>query len=233
MKRICCFFLCVGLVLSVSAQRKRHNRIPANRYHVIAGLNSGTFSIKENGGIDEVDRLTRYHAGFLATVPLSRSWAFQPGAVFANRGAKTELYLSNNVTTDNYYKLKTRVHYIEVPLNILFRRQVNPGVALFIGAGPYMAVAVGGTNGGERRVSGNSSHFEQGIEFTNRFTGEDLYQPVSTMERFDYGANAVAGAELKRFMLRFQYGYGLADVFADEAVDMKNRFFSMSLGFRL
>lgn len=160
MKRLIWFVLCVIMVQTVSAQRKRRFRVADNRYHIIGGINSGTFSDNEKGQINEVDRLTSFHGGFLATVPLSSSWAFQPGAVFINKGAKTELYVTDNIRTDNFYKLKTNLHYIEVPLNILYRRQVIPTVALFAGAGPYMAVAVGGTNNGERRISGNSSSFE-------------------------------------------------------------------------
>lgn len=230
MKKLILILVAACVFQNVFAQG---SSLPLNRYYFITGINSNSFTRGEMGNISAIKSFVSYHGGFLATVSLSRSVGFQPGLVFVSKGAKTELYQNEEVRSDNFYKLKTNPLYVELPINVLYQKQLISTIAVFAGAGPYMAVAVAGNNKGERRINGNSSTISQGIKFSDHFLGEELYRPVANMERFDYGFNIVAGAELRGFILRVNYGFGLADVTTDVNSNVKNRLFSLSVGFKL
>jgi hypothetical protein len=157
--------------------------------------------------------------------------------MLTGKGAKTEIYLNSN-TTDNYYKVKTNPLYIEVPANFVFKVPFGNDSRLFFGAGPYVAMGIGGKTKGEQRILGVTSTYEKNIQFNNDdpATSGQEDASVNKLRRFDYGANFLAGFEAGKIMIGVNYGLGLAKIGSNQSNnndENKHRVWSIFLGIGL
>ena len=81
-----------------------------------------------------------------------------------------------------------------------------------MGAGPYLAVGVGGKATTDGKSFGVAFHNEKSIEFSNddptTFNQEEG-TGLGVMKRFDYGANGVIGiSEITCFVCRLRIRFG-------------------------
>lgn len=201
------------------------------------GLNLANISTTSDGRVDEARMLPSFHAGVLSDMPLGDAFSFQLGLMLTGKGAKTEIYSSSS-TTDNYYKVKTNPLYLEVPLNFVFKVPFGTDSRLYFGAGPYVAMGIGGKTKGEQKLLGLTSNYERDIEFNNDdpATSGQEDASVNKLRRFDYGANGLAGFETGKIMIGLNYGMGLAKIGSNESNDNdmnKHRVWSISLGIQL
>jgi hypothetical protein len=202
------------------------------------GLNIANISTNSDGTVSDANNLSSFHVGFIADVPLASVLSFQTGLMLTGKGAKTDIYYGTT-TDDNYYKLKTNPLYIELPANLVIKIPMGSDARLFVGAGPYIAMGIGGKTTGQRKALGVTSDYSQDIQFNDDdpTTSEQEDASVNKLRRFDYGINALAGIEVQRFMIGVNYGWGLSKISsADNSNDNdKNKFrtLSVSLGIRL
>jgi len=115
-----------------------------------------------------------------------------------------------------------------------------PGSNFYFGAGPYIAMGVGGKQKIEGKSLGVAFSSKEKIEYSNddpsTFNNEEG-SGLGVMRRFDYGLNGVAGFQLNNVMIGVNYGYGLAKLQSgtNSSDDNKNkhRVVSLSIGFKL
>lgn len=201
------------------------------------GLNLANISTTADGRVDEAKMLTSFHVGLLGDMPLGDAFSFQLGLMLTGKGSKTEIYTTSS-TTDNYYKVKTNPLYIELPANFVFKVPFGTDSRLFFGAGPYVAMGVGGKTKGEQRILGIMSSYEKTIQFNNDdpATSGQEDASVNKLRRFDYGANFLAGFEAGKALIGVNYGLGLAKIGSNQANNNdanKHRVWSISLGIQL
>lgn len=231
------------LLVTVSATAQTTTPTPPQRgtnnggLYLKGGVNFANISTTADGRVDEARSLTSFHVGFLGDIPLGDAFSFQAGLLLTGKGARTEIYAGSN-TTDNYYKLKTNPLYLEVPVNFVFKVPFGNDSRLYIGAGPYVAMGIGGKIKGEQKLLGVMSSYENDIEFNNDdpTTSGQEDASVRKLRRFDYGANALAGFEVGKVMLGLNYGWGLAKIGSTQSDDNdqnKHRVWSVSLAFQL
>ena len=80
----------------------------------------------------------------------------QPGIIFTGKGTKTQSGKQGDAT---WYRATSNPYYIELPLNLVFK---TPGPArFFAGAGPYIAMGIGGKNKTDGSFLGSSFHSEK------------------------------------------------------------------------
>lgn len=211
----------------------------AGGLYVKGGVNLANISTHSNGTVDEGKTLTSFHVGLVGDVPLSSFVSFQPGLLLTGKGSKAEIYLDEDNRDDNFFKLKTNPLYIEVPANLVFKLPTATGTRFFVGAGPYVAMGIGGKTKGERKILGVTSSYEQDIEFNNDdpFTSGQEDASVNKLRRFDMGVNGLAGVEMGKLLLGINYGHGLSKIGSSENSNEddknKHRLWSISLGFKL
>ena len=94
--------------------------------------------------------------------------------------------------------------YVELPVNLIVKIPLGDAndaeqSKLFFGAGPYIAMGVGGKNKVEGKIAGVSFSDEESIDFSNDdpTTGAEEGTGFGIMRRFDYGLNATAGFPIK------------------------------------
>lgn len=151
--------------------------------------------------------------GVYVNLPLPGPFYIQPSLFFEQKGSKAK---------DVDYQ--TRLNYITLPVDFLFKPDLPVGGSWIIGAGPYVGYGISGKvsgNVGGGEVSGDP--FKAAIE-----EGEAL------LKRFDAGANLQLGYEMSSGFNIGLYGeLGLAN-FLNHG-DSKNYFhntsFALTLGY--
>lgn len=201
------------------------------------GLNIANVSVTSNGRVEDARSLTSFHAGAVADLRLAKMFSFQPGILFTGKGSKTQ---TGQESSANYYKATTNPYYIEVPANFVLKLPLGERSGLFVGAGPYLAVGVGGKNKAEGRYLGMAFNVENDIEFSDDDPTTLNFEEgagFGVLRRFDYGLNGIAGLEFQKVLFSVNYGHGLAKLQSgsdNSSDDMnKHRVWSFSIGFKL
>lgn len=202
-----------------------------------AGINLANVSVTENGRVDQANQLTSFQVGVIGDVRLGASLLhLQSGLLFTGKGSKVEKGTSGQ---SGYFKQTVNPKYIEVPVNLVFKAPVGSS-RFFVGAGPYLAMGVGGktTTEGTRLLTGNY-RFERDITFSNddpTTFNEEEGTGLGVIRRFDYGLNGTAGIEGKSVVLGINYGAGLAKLQSgtnnNADNNNKHRMLSFTLGFK-
>lgn len=232
----------IMVCIMMNAQSQTNPPAPSNKpnpggIYLKGGLNLANISTTSDGRVDEAKMLPSFHVGLMSDMPLGDALSFQLGLLLTGKGSKTEIYTTAS-TTDNYYKVKTNPLYLEVPANLVFKIPFGTGGRMFFGAGPYVAVGVGGKTKGEQRFLGVTGSYERSISFNDDdpLTAGQEDASVNKLRRFDYGANGLAGFESGKMMIGVNYGLGLAKIGSAESNDddfNKHRVWSISLGIQL
>ncbi|AEW02310.1 hypothetical protein A4D02_30995 [Niastella koreensis] len=201
------------------------------------GVNFANVSYNSKGEVDDANLLTSFHVGLMADLPVSKVLAIQPGLFFTGKGSKIQ---SGSPSDVNYYKATTNPLYVELPINAVVKLPIEKESNFFFGAGPYIAMGVGGKRKIEGKTLGLAFSNNQKIEYSNddptTFKTEEG-AGLGVMRRFDYGLNGTAGFQLKNMLIALNYGYGLAKLQSgtnsSEDNENKHRVLSVSIGFKL
>ncbi|RBQ08756.1 porin family protein [Pedobacter miscanthi] len=226
MKRLVLSLLTVaGLGFAASAQT---NNI---KIGVKAGVTFPTFGVSgtENKGYEQKIS-TSFYVGGTVDIAVSDIFSVQPGLSLIGKGGKTDFSyfnaeIGNSYTVTANSKISTM--YIELPVNAVFNFDLGSG-KIFIGAGPYYAVAISGKNKSTASLSGGGSTMTESVNEDIKF-GKD-----GTMKRGDFGVNFLAGYQLSNgFNIHAGYGLGLSNLdYADKnASKVTNRVLSVGVGF--
>jgi hypothetical protein len=197
------------------------------------GANLTTFSYSgASTGLENTSSRVGVQVGGTVNIAFG-NFAFQPSLLFTQKGAKLTAAQTDNsgsYTTTASVELKPRLHYLELPLNMVYTSEGDHGFQLF--AGPYVALGVGG--GGDYRVSLASTDPQLSpfagnypgsltVEYGNRQndnsaatggTGSGgLGAPTLTLtaRRFDAGLNGGIGYRVGPVQAQLGYSLGLVN----------------------
>lgn len=194
-------------------------------FGVLGGVNFQNLSGKDfNGDKLENKLIVGFHVGANIMIPLAPEFYFQPGLLFSTKGAK----YSDDLSTST-----TRLSYIELPLNLVYRAQLGNGY-IFLGLGPYLGYAIMGKV--QTEIAGNTEKTD--IEFQNVVEISDPLT-VPYYKALDVGANIFFGYELPfGVFAQINAQLGLVKInpeyeaLADDKSSIKNTGFGLSLGYR-
>jgi hypothetical protein len=178
---------------------------------VRAGVNLANVSVTDNGRVDDANQLTSFQVGILGDVKLGVSpLSLQSGILYTGKGSKVQ---EGTAGQSGYYKQTFNPRYLEVPVNLLFKLPFG-GTRLFVGAGPYAGIGIGGNVRTEgTNLLGQTYSRERDIRFSDddpTTFNEEEGAGFGIVRRFDYGLNGTAGIEGKSLVLGVNYGHGLA-----------------------
>lgn len=162
--------------------------------------------------------------GVNVEIPVAPNFVVQPSLLFSNKGTKsTETSGSQMVTATTY------ITYIEIPLNLIYKPALGPGVVL-LGVGPYAAYALGG----QYKLKPGEDYT---IKFKNVVRSSDPDVPY--LKAFDAGINLLIGYQfVNRFSVQFNGQFGLTNIDPkdedepDNKSSYKNIGFGISVGYR-
>lgn len=211
------------------------------QFYVQGGLNLGNITKTTSGQAEKNNLLPTFNAGFMGRFGLSDVFDLESGVLLTGKGSKAETYFTS-ATDDNYVKTKFNPIYIEIPLNavVKFPLAAKSKSNIFINAGPYLGIGVAGKSKMDSKVFGATSSSSSNIKFSNDdpFTSRQDDAAYDKLKRFDYGINLGGGIDFGKFILKANYGIGLAKINSTQSnntVDDKNKFrtFSLSAGIPL
>lgn len=231
------FLICTVAAISQTNPPTSNVKLNPGGLYLKGGVNLSNISTTSDGRVDEARMLTSFHVGVVGDIPLAEALSLQLGLTLTGKGAKTEIYTTNN-TNDNYYKVTTKPLYLELPANLVFKIPFGTESRLFFGAGAYVAMGIGGKTKGEQKLLGVTSTYEKNIVFNNDdpATAGQEDASVNKLRRFDNGLNFLAGFEAGKAIIGVNYGLGLAKIGSSEANNNdanKFRVWSISLGIQL
>jgi hypothetical protein len=160
--------------------------------------------------------LPGFNVGVIADVGF-QNFAIQPGVFFSTKGEKDQSeFIGSNPGGSGPINIpsKTVLNYIEVPVNILYKNKLAPGVTLNLGSGPYIGYGLSQT----LTLSDNST--------TPNYSGNHKF----IYKNPDYGINFIAGLEIHKFIIDADYGLGLSNLILDGSTTY-NRVISISVGY--
>lgn len=204
------------------------------------GWNLANISVNNDGSVNDKHNLSSFNVGFLGDIPVADMLSIQTGLFLQGRGAKTDYYLDESNHGDNYYKTRFRPLYLQVPADLVLKIPVSNSARLFVGAGPYVEMGIGGKSKVESSIAGVTSSSSTDIKFNNDdpTTGDQEGARFDRLKRFGFGVNALAGVEFNRFILGAGYDLGLTKINSTQTNNSANdknkyRTFSLNLGIRL
>lgn len=152
------------------------------------------------------ERFKGYHAGVIADINLGKNFYLQPQLLFSRKGA-------SHFSSFDSLQTKVRMSYIEFPVNVLYKAAVSFG-NVFVGTGATFSYAVGGNE-------------QQGGVTKKIYSG-----PVKNWKRQEISLDFTAGLEFNNgFFASINYQKGLIDIYKTDGVSIKNRLFSVSIGY--
>jgi hypothetical protein len=200
---------------------------PRTTIGIRAGVNFQNFNGKDSDGDKlENEMIVGYHAGANVEIPVAPDFFLQPGLLYSVKGMQT---------TEESITGEVNVHYIELPVNFIYKPVLGNG-RLLLGLGPYIAYGVGG----KVKLSDDSGiEVEKDIKFESDLSESQLLDDEFYVKPFDAGANLLAGYEFG-FGISFQLNAQLGllkvnpeyDGDPDDEASVKNTGFGVSVGYR-
>jgi hypothetical protein len=170
------------------------------------------------------DMVIGVHVGVNAQIPIAPEFYFQPGLLFATKGAIDK--------TDNI-KFRYSLSYLEVPLHVVYKAPLGTGYFM-LGFGPYIAYAMNGKVTSEIE----SVKVETDIKFQNKVEASETLDAVY-FKRMGAGASIFVGYEFANgIFLTFNTQVGLLNLhpeypaIEDDKSLVQHAGFGLSLGFR-
>lgn len=212
MRNLSVFFIVVYCTLSATAFCQKTS------VGITGGVSLANMQIRaENISVSAGSKIG-LTAGVFADVPLSENFSFQPALNYVQKGAKSEI-------KDMNYESKLALHYIELPLNFLYKPDMQK-LRFFVGAGPSIAYALSG----KEKEKDNGVNTTYTYKFGNNPDEHDL-------RALDIGANFLTGIETPGgFLVALNYNLGLSNLAPGSSSDdgtVKSRYFGFKVGYKL
>lgn len=194
------------------------------------GLNLANITRTNNGQTEKNNILPSFNVGIMGRLPLTTVFSIESGALLTGHGSKAETYFNGG---NDYVKTKFNPLYIQVPLNAVIKIPLEKGSNVFFNAGPYAAMGIGGKSRSESKFGPLSTSSAKSIQFSNDdpFTSEEEDAGYNKLKRFDFGLNFGGGFQFEHFILKVNYGLGLAKINSTESnnnTNDKNKYRTLS-----
>ena len=169
--------------------------------------------------------------GVVVSYPFNEKLTFQPGIIFAQQGIRWKKSGSEDLLglAKIDYKVDTKMtlNYLQFPVNIMFRHDLNSSAALLLQAGPYLGMGLGGKMKMDMSVKAvgisQSESEEAEINFGSDKDKHDL-------KMFDLGLGIGAGVLfIEKIHFSVGYNLGLADI--GHYVSTKNKGAAITLAY--
>ena len=182
-----------------------------------------------------------YHAGPILDIYLGNHFALQPGLMYYTQGSQSVNTVTNStsdITTTNNVSL----HYLQLPVNLVYKAGSWGRARFIVGAGPYVSYLLNtkttetinyngtGNNAASRNDASGSGSTSGGNEDV---PGQPQSGLTDNFRKLDIGAGCFIGCELpKGFYAKAggQAGFLNVEQSADGAYNSRNYSFQVSIG---
>lgn len=220
MKKILTILIILTLTTSVKAQ-----------FYLQGGLNLANISKYNNGQTEKNNILPSFNVGVMGRFNLVTMVDLETGILFNGQGSKAETYFNGG---NDFVKSKFSPYYFQVPLNAVIKIPIEKTGTIFLNAGPYIAIGVGGKSKTETKFGPLYFTDENGIKFSNDdpFTSKQDDAAYDKLKRFDFGLTFGGGFQFENVILKVNYGLGLSKINSTESnnnANDKNKYRTVSV----
>jgi len=142
-------------------------------FGVQGGLSLASQTSRTNGAKYTTNIIAGAAAGVFAKVPMAADMVFRPALMYEGKGGSGQ--------DGSGYRLKTRLNYLTLPLDVLYQAAMAQGGYWNVGLGPYLGYGISG-----KRSGGSSTAVNAG----------DPFKPdQGSLKRFDFGGDVRLGYE--------------------------------------
>ncbi len=171
-------------------------------------------------------------AGLVADINVTPGLLVRTGINYQQNGIEIKTSLDGIPGEIDEIKVsgKMNLHYVQVPLNVLFTTKGS--LRFFVGGGPYASFAVKGKANQETTLK-----FSDGTTVTEK-EESDVFEKDqdgnTSFKRFDYGVGAIAGIKFPGGLFaNLGYQYSLSNISKNEGETYKNRGLQLTIGYYL
>lgn len=140
-----------------------------------------------------------FHGGVVADFGLGESFSISPALRYSMKGGQEQRHYNttyNGLPAAVEEKNKLSYHYIELPVNLIYKTGVEGSGRFLIGAGPYIAMMVNAQNKQKQTIhqiiNGEMKDTENDANRSLKI-GDD---PGDEIKALDYGGQAFVGYQL-------------------------------------
>lgn len=188
----------------------------------------GGFTLSDVKNASQLTSDNSLVAGYQFTVFVEHSFTkyfkLRPALQVAQKGYKVVLE-NGHQPFFVYWKRELSSTYLEVPLNFIYQMPVGKA-HLVLGSGPVFSY---GLYGRRETTLIESDHLTPELHTSIDIEKNTFANRVN--KRFDFGWNLLAGARYRRYTLQGSYNYGLTGTTRDDDPKLKNRSFSIIVGY--
>jgi hypothetical protein len=184
-----------------------------------------------------------YQAGVVVEYDLGYSGlTIQPAVLYAENGSHTGNtigFIDDANSTIGYSNTSLKVYSVRVPINLIYKFDLNSKVKIFGGLGPYIAKNVSGTEKGyytgDSIVNGNFIPYKRTINNKAKINNNTSQgtEGITNFTPFDFGGDILLGAEYKRFEFSINYSRGFSRVYHTTYANAGNTFWNLSVAYMI
>jgi hypothetical protein len=166
--------------------------------------------------------------GGVAKIPLSAHFAFRPELNFLQKGSKLRR------TVPFYsYNGDLVMHFIEIPLNVVYASMPAGRDHLFFGGGPSVGFGISGKYNLNIIDAGNSRTEKGDVKFDGkRYEAQDPYNPTWHFKFLDVGATFLAGIDMANGMnISIAYAKGFSNLNPNANESFQTNGFQFKVGY--
>jgi OmpA-OmpF porin, OOP family len=173
---------------------------------------------------------TGFHIGILAETHLfnSNDLYFQTGMSYINKGRRFSTGFDSSSTGITKISGSQFVNYMEIPLNIVFKKDIGKKTRLILGGGPYASFLFSGRES-------KSVYYNNGNIDATENTSLKVPRSSGKYNNIDFGMNALAGVEFGKLFLTANFSKGLSQFYTanTNTGSFKNQVVGVTIGFYL
>jgi hypothetical protein len=185
-----------------------------------AGITESFLHDKTGNSSQNYHLRTGYQIGFFAEIPLNEKINVRPSIQLSQKGFKE---VEGALGTSFYWNRNFSTNYLELPINVAYRIDLNKNTFLQIGTGPVFGIGLFGKNKTILTSVDSTQH-----PYTQYWEGTDAFS-----KRFDFGWDFLVSFKLRCINIQTSYNHGFHNLLNDGDHKAKNRSFALTIGYPL
>ena len=173
---------------------------------------------------------TGFHIGLLAETHLfnSDNLYFQTGMSYINKGRKFSASFDSSSAGITKVQGSQFVNYMEIPLNVVFKKDIGKKSRLIFGGGPYASFLFSGRES-------KSVYYSNGSVDASENTSLKVPRSSGKYKNMDFGVNALAGVEFGKVFITANFSKGLSRFYTanTNTGSFKNQVVGATIGYYL
>ena len=173
---------------------------------------------------------TGFHIGLLAESHLfnSNNLYFQTGMYYTNKGRKFSTSFDSSSSGITKITGSQFVNYMEIPMNVVYKKDIGKNSRFIIGGGPYASFLFSG------RESKNT-HYDNGTVDATENTSLKIPRSQGKYKNIDFGVNALVGVEFGKLFITANFSKGLSQFYTanTNTGSFKHQVVGATIGFYL